>query len=163
MVTAFEDLHKNSGALIPRLVSVGSASTFTGFCNHHDTTMFRPVEVGAKELSLENCFQLSFRALAYELITKEAAFATAPLLRDNDRGRPYDEQVIIQEILNALMVGQQRGMNDLVRWKRDYDAIYLEQGFNQYNSYGVSFDTILPVVACGAFTPEVDFIRRRAL
>jgi hypothetical protein len=58
--------------------------------------MFQPIEVGEKELSVENCFLLSFRALAYALITKEAAITALPLMRDNDRGRPYDEQIAIQ-------------------------------------------------------------------
>jgi hypothetical protein len=161
VLAAFQDLHKNSGVLTPRSVGVGSASTFTGFCNYHDTSMFRRVEVGTKELSVENCFLLSFRALAYELITKEAAIAALPLMRETDRGRPYDEQILAQEYLSALAVGHQLGLNDLERWKLDYDAVYVGQAFGRFNAYGVSFDRVLPVVACGAFTPEVDFNGRQ--
>jgi hypothetical protein len=157
IAAAFEDLHKNAGVLIPRPVGVGSASTFTGFCNHHDTTMFRPVEVGAKELSAESCFLLSFRAVAYELIAKEAAFASLSLVRENDRGRPFDEQIRIQEGLNVMAAGLRLGLTDLERWKRDYDAAYMQRESHRHKSHGVSFDGILPVVACGAFTPEVDF------
>ena len=49
----------------------------------------------------------------------------------------------------------------LERWKRDYDALYVRQEFSQHDAYGVSFNEVLPVVACGAFTPEVYFNGRR--
>jgi len=158
---AFEDLHKNGGVLIPRLIGVGSASTFSGFCNYHDTTMFRPVEVGAKELSSENCSLLSLRALAYEFVMKEAAIATLPLMRENDRGLSYEDQIAVQQHLNVLWAGYQLGLNDLVRWKRDYDAAYMGNDFQRHSAHAVSLDRVLPVVACGAFTPEVDFNGRQ--
>jgi len=161
IVAAFEDLHKNNGVLVPRSVGVGSASTFSGFCNYHDTTMFRPVEVGARELSGENCFLLSFRALAYEFVMKEAAIGTLSLMRENDRGRPYEEQIAIQEHLNVMGVAYQLGLSDLMRWKLDYDAAYVGKEFQRHNAHAVSFDGVLPVVACGAFTPEVDFNGRQ--
>jgi hypothetical protein len=155
--TAFEDLHKNSGAFIPRLVGVRSASTFRGFCNLHDTTMFSPVEAGEKRLNSENCFLLSFRALAYELVIKQAAIDSLPLLRDNDKGRPFEEQVAIQEQLNALEAGYRLSLDYLERWKLRYDAIYLSRDFRAHKTRAVAFDGILPVAACGAFMPEFDF------
>lgn len=161
VVAAFEDLHKNRGALVPPLIGVGSASTFSGFCNYHDTTMFRPVEVRTRELSGENCFLLSFRALAYEFVMKEAAIAALPLMRENDRGRPYEDQVATQEGLSLMGVGYQLALSDLVRWKLDYDAAYVAKEFQRHSAHAVSFDGVLPVVACGAFTPEVDFNGRQ--
>jgi hypothetical protein len=155
--SAFEDLHKNAGGFVPRKVGVRSASTFTGFCNRHDTTMFRPVEAGEKRLTSENCFLLSFRALAYELIIKQAAIESLPLMRDNDKGHPFEDQVAIQEWLNAIAAGYRLSLAELERWKHLYDAIYLSRDLSVHNSCAIAFDGVLPVVACGAFMPQFDF------
>ena len=69
----FEDIFKNEGQVIPRQISARDASTFTGFCDRHDNEMFKPVEAGRPILNEETIFLLSFRALAYELYTKESA------------------------------------------------------------------------------------------
>jgi hypothetical protein len=66
-------IFERAGALEPERVGVKSASTFNGCCGLHDSTMFKPVETGQPGLSSENVFLLAFRALAYELFTKQAA------------------------------------------------------------------------------------------
>ena len=60
-----------------------------------------------------------------------------------------------------LAANQQLGLNDLKRWKLEFDAAYVEKEFRRHNSYGVSFDGVLPVVACGTFAPEIDFNGRQ--
>jgi hypothetical protein len=70
-------MYKNGGKVIPRKMGVRTASTFFGFCSRHDTEMFRPVEYGHRGLTNENCFLLSFRALAYEVIMKRCALCLA--------------------------------------------------------------------------------------
>ena len=78
---AYQDLRKNGGKLIPRKMGVRTASTFFGFCSRHDAEMFRPVEYGTVGITNENCFLLSFRALAYEVIMKHCALSLMPLHR----------------------------------------------------------------------------------
>jgi hypothetical protein len=154
---AAEKLYLNSGKFVLEKVGVRRASTFNGFCSHHDATMFRPVEMGVRSLNAETCFLLSFRALAYELIIKEAAIASIPLQRDLDKGRPFHEQVRIQEQLHISNLGFQLGLADLVRFKEGYDKLYRSHAFSEFHCVGVVFDKVLPVVASGAFHPEIDF------
>jgi len=153
---AFQDLLKNED-LIPREVGINSASTFMGFCNRHDTEMFRSAEVESAQLNAENCFLLSFRVLALEVFEKRAAVRQIEIQRDLDKGKPFAIQRAIQEHLYLVKQGTLIGLGDLERWKTEYDTAYTARTFQSYRYWGVAFDGVLPIVGCGAFYPEVDF------
>jgi hypothetical protein len=154
---AFKDLVKNDGRLVPREVGVHDASTFMGFCNKHDTAMFRAVEAGDVALTQKTCFLLSFRTLAFELFEKQAALRHVEIERDFDKGRPFEDQCYIQQHLHFYREGILRGLSDLQQWKAVYDTAFIEQQFNAFRFFGVAFSGILPVVGCGGFYPEFDF------
>jgi hypothetical protein len=156
MKDSFANLLQNE-RLEPKKVGVRSASTFPGFCNLHDATMFRPAEHGSVQLAEENCFLLSFRAIAFELLSKQRALAMVPLQRELDKGRPFATQARLQQELDYFEAGHKMGLDDMVRWKADYDHAYLNRDFSKYRYYAAAFDGVLPVVACGAFHPEFDF------
>lgn len=142
-------------------VGVNSASTFNGFCGFHDTTMFRPVEVGQPALTNENIFLLSFRALAYELYAKQTALRSVPIQREADYGQPFATQAIIQGNLAAYAQGLRKGIEELIEWKCRYDDMYRKSDWSTFNFYAAEFGEVLPVVASGAFQPEVDFNGRQ--
>lgn len=154
---AFEGLFKNNGEIVPREIGVRSASTFMGFCSHHDTEMFRPVEAGTVSLTPEVCFLLSFRALAYEYFTKQTSLRILDIAREADRSKPFEAQCAIQRHIYATETGVRRALAELERWKDDYDATFLEKRFDAFQFYGVAFSQVLPIVGCGAFQPEFDF------
>jgi hypothetical protein len=155
--SAFRDLIKNHGQHVPREVGVHDASTFMGFCNRHDTTMFRAVEAGTVALTQKTCFLLAFRTLAFELFEKQAQLRQLEVQRDLDKGRPFEDQCYIQQSLHVYREGIVRGLADLQQWKAAYDAAFLEQQFDAFRFFGVAFGGILPVVGCGGFYPEFDF------
>ena len=155
--SAAQDLHKNHGEFVPRTVGVRSASTFMGFCNTHDTSMFRPVEIHSVPLTPESCFLLGFRAISYELFAKKAALRSVNIMRESDRGKPFGDQCASQRFIHLYEEGTKRGLADCARWKNQYDAIFLKERFEEYRFVGVLYSTILPVVGCGVFHPEYDF------
>lgn len=108
-----EDIFENEGSTEPKLSGVRGASTFNGFCGHHDTALFRPVEVGGTTLSLESVFLLTFRAIAYELFTKRAALRGVPIQREIDFGAHFPIQAAIQSQLHWAVEGMKRGLADL--------------------------------------------------
>ena len=116
--TAAQDIYKNKGQFIPRSVGVRSASTFFGFCNLHDTQMFRPIEKGTIQINDETCFLMSFRAISYEHFQKRAALRASESLREADFGRSFEEQVFLQESLSAYREGLLRGLQDTTWSKR---------------------------------------------
>lgn len=154
----FFDIGKNDGLVTPKLVGTRDASTFPGFCNRHDTEMFRPVETSDAPLDEWNAFLLSYRAIAYELASKGASLASLSTRRDNtDRGAPFEKQVAIQTFLQNEFVQTTRGMADARRWKDAYDAAFLARDCGGFKFYCMSFEGPLPFVVAGAFMPEYDF------
>jgi len=152
-----EDLPKNDGKTTPSKLGINDASTFLGFCEKHDGEMFRPVEYGQISLDHETLFLLSFRALSYELYAKRGAARLLDLQKESDRGKPFEAQAEIQQYLHWHGAGVKMGLGDLERYKTEYDNAYINNTFTRYHHYGVLFDTIIPLVACGGFYPEVDF------
>ena len=153
----FQDISKNNGKIIPREVSAREASTFMGFCNRHDDEMFKSVETGLPVLNQESIFLLSFRALSYEILMKQFALRCMPFQRENDKGRPFEFQAFMQQHLNAYEHGLKLGLQDLLRWKSDYDLAFINRKFDSFQVYGVAFSESLPVVGSGTFHPEFDF------
>jgi hypothetical protein len=156
---AFE-IARNDGEIIPVPDGIGNASTFPGFCNTHDA-MFSPAEQKIVPLSREVAFLLSYRAIAYEKLMKEAALRSKELHRqDADKGRPFAEQASIQAVLYAGKCGLELGLRDATRCKAAFDAAY-RASYSGFNFHAVEFDCILPVVSCGAFSLLYDLFGQR--
>lgn len=153
-----EAIFDNKGGIAPKLDGVRGASTFNGFCNLHDTAMFRPVEAYGSTLSTENIFLLAFRAVAHELYNKRAALQAVPIQRQMDFGTPFPIQAAIQKHLHYKALGMKRGLAELESLKNRYDIAYRGSDFSEFSVYAVEFEEVLPVVASGAFYPEVDFL-----
>ncbi len=153
----YEDIAKNDGEIIPRKLGVKDASTFNGFCSTHDDEMFKPIEVGKPILATDTAFLLSFRAIAYEVFSKQSAISSLYIQRDIDKGTPFEIQCVIQEHLHIYGAGLQRGLKDVTGWKAEYDVAFKSKNYDWFKFYGIVFSDILPVVGCGAFHPEFDF------
>ena len=155
--TGAQDLFRNHGAFVPRKVGVRSASTFMGFCDTHDNSMFQPVETHAVPLTPKSCFLLGFRAISYELFLKKAALRSVNTMRELDHGKPFGDQCRFQQYMHIYEEGTKRGVADCERWKEQYDTIFIKERFEEYRFVGVEYSSVLPVVGCGAFHPEYDF------
>ncbi len=157
----FEDIFRNDGKIVPRLHGVRDASTFMGFCGIHDDALFAPIEKGSFTLDSEAAFLLSFRAICYELYTKDASLRFVEIQRELDRGAPFETQCAIQQDLHFYREGIKRGLSDLETWKGQYDQAYRTGDLGNFSFAGVLFADTLPLVACGAFYPEFGFDGKR--
>ncbi len=144
------------GAPGPRLVGVGRASVFPGFCSAHDTELFKPVEGKDVDLTATTAFLLGFRAIAYERYSKSLELESVPFHRQVDCGRSYFHQCLIQQHLHAYAWGVRRGLRDAERWKADYDAALTSGHTAGLSFVMIRFNRTLPVVGCGAFHVEFD-------
>jgi hypothetical protein len=61
----FDALTRPHEGLQIRLVGVNRATTFTGFCEHHDRTIFRPIETVTFENRPDQAFLFHYRAFAW--------------------------------------------------------------------------------------------------
>jgi hypothetical protein len=155
---AFADLEKRGGQVDLEKIGVGQASTFPGFCNHHDTELFRPVEQTNSKLDAYSAFLLSLRAVTYEVATKDSQLrAHVDSKEFIDYGRSFQEQAMLQNFLSLHQGGIERGLEDITLLKVLYDEAFQSQDFSKFDFYGVEFDQVLPFAAAGAFMPEFDF------
>jgi hypothetical protein len=153
----FYKVPHHAGAIIPTRLSINKASTFPGFCSKHDSSLFRPAEYGAVAINNITAFLLSYRAIAYELFAKEAAIRATPILQQSDKGRPFHDQCYCQDYIQTRLCGLKMGMHDIMRLKSRYGALYSTSAYNDFHFYAVIFSGVLPVVSCGAISPEYDF------
>ena len=150
-------LFETGGKLIAKEVGVNVASTFPGFCQHHDKEMFAPVEDVEFESTQYNCFLLGFRALTKEIYTKQSALELTPKMRELDRGRDQYLQMQIQSFIDAYKAGIELGMRDLNYHKEIYDKSYNNNDFSESYYYVVKHKEIPNILYSGAIYPEFDF------
>jgi len=155
--SAFQNIFRSKGNFSFGKIGVNDASTFPGFCNTHDTSMFKMVENGPFEWTREAAFLLSFRALAYERFTKLTAHKTHEIMRDMDKGDPFPVQCQKQDFLRALDQGTMLGLRDLENAKNHHDKIFISRDFSTFHFIGLTFSHALPVVSSGAILLENDF------
>jgi hypothetical protein len=154
------DLARNQGRIVPAPDGIGNASTFPGFCNAHDA-IFAPAERATVILGKEAAFLLSYRAAVYEKFNKEAALRFNMAMREeSDKGRPFDEQAAIQSTLYLQKVGLELGLKDAIQFKAAFDEAFLA-AYTGFDFVGIEFDSVLPLVSCGAFFPEFDLFGKR--
>lgn len=151
------DIFKNKGVLRPKLVGIGQASTFRGFCSVHDNRIFAPIEKQDFALTQEHCFLVGYRALCRELYTKEAAAGLGPLRKNADVGKPLTQQIEIQSLSNTTDIGVQAGLRDLKSQKRTFDDVLIGGDFSSVRGMIIKLKSPPPVMCCGAFAPATDF------
>lgn len=156
-VPSMENLEKNRGKLLPELVGINRASTFTGFCSEHDNRLFAPLEKREFVADEEQCFLLAYRALARECYTKEASASLGQLRQQADKGRSRDAQQQLQALMFLFDVGVRAGVRDNRLYKEQFDKMLEAQDFRQLRSYVICLESPPPVMCSAAFFPEEDF------
>ena len=147
LVHGFSNLDRHGGRPIPELEGINWASTFSGFCAHHDDVLFRPVEKTPFVASAEQCFLLAFRALAREYHGKRAQW------------RSYQELLRLQGDHPFIGYGRglEAGIKHIREHFRDYTELLVSSEHSPLRSYVVEFDAA-PIVMCsGAVYLETDY------
>jgi len=140
-----------------KLIGIRRASTFTGFCAHHDSDTFRPLETRPFIASKEQLFLLAFRAVSKELYAKKFAIRTVPLLRKTDKGKDILHQVALQRNLYLHEQLLQIGLRDLELVWMGYQAALLAGDYDRFSAYVIFTDKLPDFAASGAICPEFDF------
>jgi hypothetical protein len=115
-------LMKSGGKPKSVLIGINEASTFLGFCGHHDGVTFAPLETRKFESSDEQCFLLAYRNLAREFYVKRAQHASTDIWRDSDRGQPLGTQVAKQRVITIMQQAMKESLSNLEYHKSLYDA-----------------------------------------
>ena len=157
LIPSLEKLRKNQGLILPELLGINKASTFTGFCSRHDNNIFAPMEKYVFNGTSEQCFLLGYRSLAREYYNKQAAVTSLDLLRDADKGQTPLKQFEIQTMLQANEIGLGTSIHDNNHYKSKYDSILESRDLITVRGYIIEFESPPPVMCSGGFFPEQDF------
>jgi SEC-C motif len=143
----------------PVLIPVSEASTFRGFCSHHDDETFAPIE--KKKSFQENpyhAFLFGYRALCYQLFDKQVALSVTPLLQEKvDAGLPRSEQEYRQGLLLELKRSFTDFDNILKYYKTIYDRTLQSRDFSQVSYYVIRMAETPEFLGSGMLLPRWDF------
>ncbi len=145
------------GRRTPDKISIDKASTFTGFCNHHDNRTFEPLEkTRFFEGTKEQMFLLGYKAICWEYFGRIALIKGLPTILNSDQGRPRDQQVNIQRTTQLQQVGAELAELN-IRWlKLLMDDALKAKNYLSFEAYEVVV-SILPgcslVAATGTIFP----------
>lgn len=156
-IPSFDNLIKNNGVLQPELYGINKASTFTGFCAHHDKIIFSPLEDEEFVGSKEQCFLLAYRAQAREYFTKKSSANLMDFMKQADRGRSPLEQLGIQNMAFSHSLGVGAGVRDITIYKDKLENILNTKDLNKINAFIMNFGKTPSVFCSAGIFPECDF------
>jgi hypothetical protein len=139
----------------PKLMGIGQASTFTGFCSTHDASLFGPIEQQPLAVSPEHAALLSYRGICRELYLKSAAITYVNTMRQGDRGWPLDEQIAHQVLMDGIERSYRLAARDLEEQQAAVGQILRSRDFGPVRFLAVEFaETPDVLLAAGIFPDE---------
>jgi len=130
------------------------ASTFQAFCGYHDEMTFVPLEKKEFIGSKEQIFLIAYRALCWELYQKERASLAFPNIKSNvDQGLTKNLQIKMQEMINAQILGNKKGIRDLQVAKMKMDEVLITRKYDLYRYFEIILKGNSIVAATGAISP----------
>ena len=150
------DLAKGKLERSLKRMGVGKASTFTGFCNMHDTELFRPIDAFPLEPTAEQMALLGFRSLSREFLGALRMIRMIRPLRQADRGKPEFWQKSFQPRLDDQWLSnlrKQRLEIDHNRWA----SLISARQYDRLSYLLVKFPPQADLVCSGVFRPGIGF------
>jgi len=131
------------------------SSTFTAFCNKHDTQAFAPLEAVPFTGTQEQIFLIAYRAICWELHQKRRATLASPAVRRLiDRGQPEFVQQRIQSVLGVQEAGFSKGLSELSELKEKMDAALVSGDYAGFDTLELTLEGQLGIASTGAITPN---------
>ena len=152
--TALENYHKNPGRITYKLVGVNLASSFTGFCNLHDTKIFAPLETASFAAGPEPCFLLAYRAVCREVFVKRAVLENAEWLV---RNAPAPNL----ELATANLALTKVAIRDLEWHKNAYDRDLRTSNFGAIEWVCIELSSTPDLACSGLCHPDYDFAGKK--
>ncbi|PEL57910.1 YecA family protein [Bacillus toyonensis] len=131
--------------------SKNKATTFTGFCDTHDTLVFKDIETKEIDVtSSKQCFLFAYRAFALELHKKkemlksiQQLFKVRPTLT---KVSDYIKQYRYTEL----------SINDVAEYKKFFDDALINENYDTIQSTTFTFDYEISMAACGGCSLTYD-------
>ena len=154
-------LTRSGGILIPKLIGLREASTFTGFCAYHDDTTFAPIEKHPFAATVEHTFLLGYRVCCRELYGKRMEDEFIPFMKTLDRGLPLEAQAGLQAWISKHAAAANAGLEDAEYHKSLYDSVLTSRDYSNVQYYLIRFADTTDLLCAGGHCPCFDFAGRQ--
>ena len=138
-------------------LSVHEAMTFPGFCNRHDTDLFRSLDRLPFMATPEQIFMQAYRCDCREYYFKACQVQVsldAPQIAEL-QGLPCDKEYKLSPMFELNKEAMYRSLGDSIASKEKFDELLANRDYRRLRSYVVHARGA-PIVACaGAFFPDV--------
>jgi hypothetical protein len=138
-------------------IGINEATTFSGFCNRHDSQTFGPIDSNEIELSGEQTFLFAYRPLCREVHAKMAA---EKLYQYSKEYAETHKDSFAAEFLNGCLVGTTHGLAALLHHKKVFDDCLARRAFDEMRLFAVQFDQPSCFFCSSGFSPEFTFDSR---
>ncbi len=137
-------------------LSVHEALAFPGFCNHHDTTLFKSLDQSPFIATPEQLFMQAYRCACREYYFKACqieAFPDANQIAELQGLRKEDKYKLSPEA-EIIKIAMNRGFADVAYHKDKFESLLSNNDFRRLQSY-IIYGKSSPVLACaGSFAPD---------
>lgn len=145
-----DEMQRNQGQVVPTLIGVNLASTFTGFCSYHDNKIFSALEDQVFSATRHQSFLLAYRAVAREQYTKNAASITAGSVKESEKFPELSKN----DIWDLISWGSAKGLADINRHKLIYDDLLKISDFSSSRYYLIKLNETPPIMCSGGIFPQ---------
>lgn len=149
--------HSAQEVLGLKKLSIHDALTFQGFCNRHDTDLFRSLDRSQFMATPEQLFMQAYRCDCREYYFKACqvqASLDATQVAEL-QGLPSGKEYMLSPLLELIRESMYRGLGDSIASKEKFDRHLASRDFRRLQSY-VIHASCSPIIACaGAFFPDV--------
>ncbi len=136
--------------------SAREASTFTGFCGHHDREIFAPLDRRDFDGSQELTILSAYRTLCREVFLKKAHMRAIKFAKTLDRGRSNHEQHSIQEVTSAAFSGAESALSELNNIRSQFETALKTSSCQAFAYCNFHFPERPRIVSAGGFNPSHD-------
>ncbi|QGM30152.1 hypothetical protein GI482_07080 [Bacillus sp. N3536] len=133
-----------------KTVGRGAATTFMGFCGHHDNLLFEPIEEKNYIGNKQQHFLFAYRAFSFEFHKKmESLNATKSIA--NIKPSFLENQIYLERLEN-----QELGIKDALKQKNSFDNALLVEDYEIIETVSWIFDGTAKIAVSSGFFIEYD-------
>lgn len=145
-------LRKTDGLPTPKQIGIKQASTFAGFCKHHDNALFEPIDNQPLTEKKEQIALYAYRCLCRELFVKENAATVM------ERMKSYPNLSAQQaSMLSSSHIGHIIGLAGLKHHKFFYDQALADKDYEPFEYTYFTSSNPCNIQLSGLLYPDYDF------
>lgn len=170
-----------NGEITFKSIGRNNASTFTGFCNHHDTQLFAPIDFGQattiEQISQEQFVLFHYRTLCREYWSKLNAVKVFNFLKETTskkdteslfkiypflQGQTIDWNFLCHDTLEHALLGQTMGSQDVKRYYESLRCQIKNKKFHHTRGIHFKINSAAKFALSSFISPVCDFKGNKA-